>query len=461
MSRPVFLALASSLCVGATFLLFGAALGEFFILDDFVWLQCAHDTVNNEASHIFTRHINFFFRPVVHALFGLLYALAGPDPALFHGATLVLHGLAAALLGLLARELSGGATWRGLLASLTFVLIHPAYGEAMVWVSAASEPLVAIFSLLAALTWLRALSSENPRRGPWLYLAYLSALLALCSKESAVTLWPLLILMQLVLSRLGKLAAGITRSTLWLHLPFLVLLASYLIMQFVVQQQSPLVRSGMYSLHWKAGLLLFNCLTRLAIAGGGPLLVALLLLLAARFLGWQARPVTWRPLLITSMGLLGGVLLALLPYAWFKGEMVASRYFYQAALLVALAPALALAPISAVKGWRVGVAALLVLAAGCLDGVRGARQEMARYRLAATPVERFVKAAARIKLGGKELLIINSPLRGLHLRGAMYVFHPDHTIRVWGTHRNRIPPPWGKRRVMRWDPVSGHFRKIQ
>ena len=458
MPRPAFLLLAFLLCTSVAFSLFGAALGEFFILDDFVWLQCAHDIVNHNTAHIFTRDINFFFRPVVHALFSLLYGLGGPNPALFHGATLVLHGLAAALLSLFALELTSGSRWKGLLAGLLFVLLHPAYSETMVWVSAAAEPLVAIFALLAALAWLRTLARPRPWRGPWLYLALGAALLALGCKESAVVVWPLLVLLQLVLSRTGKLK---TPPPLWVHLPFLLLLGAYLLMQFDVQQASPLVRSGMYRPRLEAVQLLLNCVARLVSVGGLSVALALAALLVTPRLGWRVRSVRRGQVFVATLGLLGAILVALLPYAWFRSEMVASRYFYTATLIVSLAAPIILIPL--VETSRIRVAAILglLLATTGLYSHRAGQEELNRYSRVATPVERFVKAAARLELDGAHTLLINSPVRGLHLRGALYVFHPEHPEIVWGTHKNKVPASWKKKRAYRWDPVSGHFRRIQ
>lgn len=456
--RPVFLLQAFSICTSAAFLLFGAVLGEFFILDDFVWLQCAHDTVNGSLGHIFTRDINFFFRPVVHAMFGLLYGLGGPEPALLHSAALVLHGLAAALLSLLALELTGGSRSKGLFAGLTFVLLHPAYSETMVWVSAMAEPMLAIFALLAALAWLRALAQQQPWRGPWLYLAYGATLLALGCKESAVVLWPLLVLLQLVLTRTGKLKM---QPPVWVHLPFVLFLGAYLLMQFDVQQQSPLVRSGMYRPRLEAALLLINCVWRLVSVGGLSLMVALAALLVTPRLGGRVTVVAWRPVVFVSLGLLGAILIALLPYAWFKSDMVASRYFYTSTLIISLAVALLMAPVVETSRRRVAAMLGFLLLVTAADTHGAAREELLRYRRAALPVERFIKGAAQLELDGTPTLLINSPLRGLHLRGALYVFHPDHPGNVWGTHKNKVPASWKKKRAYRWDPVSGHFRLIQ
>jgi hypothetical protein len=458
MSRFAFFALTFFTCTGATFALFGTVLPEFFILDDFVWLQCAHDTVNHDLGHIFTRHINFFFRPVVHALFGALYGLAGPKAPLFHAAALILHGLTAALLGLLALELMGASRWKGLVAALTFVLLHAAYGEAMVWISALAEPLVTSFGLLALLAWLRVLDQRQPWRGPWLYLAYLAALFAMGCKESAVVIWPLLVVMQLVLTR-GS--GRFKQPSWWAHLPFLVLLVTYLLMQVVVQQQNPLVRSGLYSLRVEAVVLLFNCVMRLATIGAWPLGAALLALLGARAMGWQITPIPARPLLATILGLLAALVAALLPYVWFKGDMVATRYFYTATTIVSLAVAALLIPLKEPRLQRQGAVLALVLAAAVVNSLGAARMELRRYRQAATPVERFVQAVTRLTLGGEEALVINSPLRGLQLRGAFYVFHPTHPNNVWGTHKNKLPRSWKKKPAFRWDPVSGHFRQIQ
>ena len=90
----------------------------------------------------------------------------------------------------------GMGVWGALGYELTawaagFFAVYEGHQEAVMWISAASEPLMLMFGLLAILAWILFLQKGRPL----LYLASLAAFcLALVSKESAVIFAPLVAL---------------------------------------------------------------------------------------------------------------------------------------------------------------------------------------------------------------------------------------------------------------------------
>jgi hypothetical protein len=131
----------------------------------------------------------FRVRTTFWLLMNCLYQLFGMHAAAYYAAMILLHVVNTWLV-------YGMGVWRALGYELTawaagFFAIYEGHQEAVMWVSASSEPLMLMFGLLSLLAWLRFI--ENPR--PLLYLASLAAFcFALLSKESSVIFVPLFVL---------------------------------------------------------------------------------------------------------------------------------------------------------------------------------------------------------------------------------------------------------------------------
>ncbi len=130
-------------------------------------------------------------------------SLFGPGPAGFHRTNLLLHLAAAALVWLLGRRLTGSVTAATLAAAVWAV--HPVNVEAVCWVTARKDTLMAPLLLAAALVWLSA-----GGRARWIGTAVL-ALLAMLAKPAAVVA-PLLLLL-VSWWRVEGAAAGAMAST--------------------------------------------------------------------------------------------------------------------------------------------------------------------------------------------------------------------------------------------------------
>lgn len=148
----------------------------------------------------FTEGRGFLSRPVANLTFALNYAMGGFRPFPYHLTNLAIHVCAAlALFGTLRRTLSlptmmerfsGHIAMVSLLAAALWAL-HPLQTESVSYITQRYESLTGLFSLLTFYCVLR--STTSPSRVAWPLLASLSCLLALGSKEVAVSV-PLLVL---------------------------------------------------------------------------------------------------------------------------------------------------------------------------------------------------------------------------------------------------------------------------
>ncbi|MEN9937967.1 MAG: hypothetical protein RLZZ387_4546 [Chloroflexota bacterium] len=240
--------------------------GRPFAADDYQWLLNVRGLTWGEVtSRAFDAGAQtHFFRPIVWLLFWLQGRAFGLDPAPYHAVSLALHLLNTALLTLIAwrlwqvqrealgieRDSIGGDEQPGrasvplVACCLFFVALHPAPFEAVVWVSAQSELLAALFLLLALHLWLPpGLAEERPGLlvGRVL-LATLALGLALLAKESAVIGLGLLLLIGPP-TRHGPLALR-----LGLFAVPIALTAAYLALQADILARNEIIRGAGYGL---------------------------------------------------------------------------------------------------------------------------------------------------------------------------------------------------------------------
>ncbi|MFN2369663.1 MAG: tetratricopeptide repeat protein, partial [Candidatus Krumholzibacteriia bacterium] len=115
--------------------------------------------------------------------------LCGPAPGCFHRTNLVLHLVNALLVYALVLALTGGR-WRALAVAAVFAA-HPLNAEAVCWVTARKDLVLAAWSLAALLCWRRARASW---RGGWAWVALACALAAMAAKPQGVVLPAALVL---------------------------------------------------------------------------------------------------------------------------------------------------------------------------------------------------------------------------------------------------------------------------
>ena len=126
----------------------------------------------------------FMYRPLLLTTFALDYALWGQNATAFRVTNLLIHTAAAAAFGALFFVLLGTRVGASL-AALLF-LLHPIHSEAVNYISARSDALVALLFFLAAVGALR-------YRSRWVEGAYAAALLV---KSVAITLLPMLAMLR-------------------------------------------------------------------------------------------------------------------------------------------------------------------------------------------------------------------------------------------------------------------------
>ncbi|HEX6039819.1 tetratricopeptide repeat protein [Longimicrobium sp.] len=145
---------------------------------------------------------NEMYRPVTLLSFAVEWALFGDAPAVFHAVNVLLHALASALVAWLVLRLGAGRA-AALGAGVLFA-VHPVHVEAVANLVGRAEVLATLGVLAACHVYLGA-ARLDPRRVALIAVLYL---LALGSKESAVALPALLLVLDALRARSGKASAG-------------------------------------------------------------------------------------------------------------------------------------------------------------------------------------------------------------------------------------------------------------
>ena len=139
------------------------------------------------TTNLATMHGSNLYRPVSCSWLRVSKLAFDTNFSAWHAASILLHAICTALVFVFAKKVLRSA-------SLAFVAgalfaVHPVHVEAVSWISAMSDPVMAAFVLASAIMWLR--WAEGGGAGWWTG-AFLSGAAAILSKESAVLL-PLLL----------------------------------------------------------------------------------------------------------------------------------------------------------------------------------------------------------------------------------------------------------------------------
>jgi hypothetical protein len=151
-------------------------LGRGFVKDDFTWIRAARAAIAHPVTLIRQPDAGFY-RPVVTIAFAFDYVMHGWTPRGYGWTNLALVLSCAAALAVLAMTL--GVSARAALVAAVLWTINPhGINMAILWLSGRTATLLTLFSLLAAVAFLRR----------WYLLAAALIALALGSKEEAVVL---------------------------------------------------------------------------------------------------------------------------------------------------------------------------------------------------------------------------------------------------------------------------------
>ncbi len=186
----------------------------YFLSDDFNLLA---------GSSRWMTSVEEFFRPLPHLLIHIFYQCFGLHLLPYHLLSLFLHYFSALLVYLLLRKLIVNkffALAGGVLFASLFLI-----SEAVFWISAVTTLLVTVFYLLGLYLYLEYLGKSKKS---YLILALLSLVMALLSKENAVTFPVMVISFDLCCGKekafKEKIVAAIKRT--W---PFFLVTAIYLV----------------------------------------------------------------------------------------------------------------------------------------------------------------------------------------------------------------------------------------
>ncbi|MFZ0962164.1 MAG: tetratricopeptide repeat protein [Terriglobia bacterium] len=137
-------------------------------------------------AHLGARGATNYYRPISILGFLLCYKLFGLLPYGFHLASLLLNALIVCLLFGLTQRLFHDQRWA--FAAAAIFALHPIHTESVAWISGVTDPELALF-YLGAFWFFLASARPQGSRSEWAQLGMVgSFILALLSKEQAVTL---------------------------------------------------------------------------------------------------------------------------------------------------------------------------------------------------------------------------------------------------------------------------------
>lgn len=226
------------ICLLLIFLAACAAYGNTLCFD-YIWEDRNTYLESNPAQHLHNvprffitsaadgfsvSHTTPYYRPLFLLQLSLEYTLLGPKPLLNHAVNLIIHFANAATIFLLARRLNAAAGAGALVAGLLFA-VHPAITEGVSYLLGRGDLLCALFMANSVLAWLR---YRQDGRTVWLAAAMTLQSMALLTKEMAITLPVIFLLLELSRRNSRRLAL--------ILLP-LAVSGAYLVVRFSVLAQ--------------------------------------------------------------------------------------------------------------------------------------------------------------------------------------------------------------------------------
>lgn len=224
------------------------SIGVYFLSDDFIWLYQAEQAAPSSLLVNYIDADNFFYRPTTKAYFYFAYRIFGMDPAPYHLVQIVLHGINAALIFLLAQRIfvrTRFAGVKGLLAGVVagVFVVHPIHTEVVLWISAITEMIPAFCILLSM--WILA---RYPKA--WM-ITVLLYIVAMGSHEYAIVMPLILAVWQVYLASEKNFVATVRevgRQNSILYVVLGMVGVAYLILRYLAGS------------HWQGGDYSYNIL---------------------------------------------------------------------------------------------------------------------------------------------------------------------------------------------------------
>jgi tetratricopeptide (TPR) repeat protein len=224
---------------------YGNALHDRFVWDDVPLIQ-QDDRLRSFgrlgdifASDFFARSeeaVKYgYYRPLVTTSYLLDRSMHGLAPRAFHVTNLILHFACTVLVYAVGIRVLALPRIAALAGALLFA-VHPVHTESVTWISGRTDVLATCFVLGALLAHAAALlppagaspQASRRRRNALVALAALLLVLGLLSKELAIA-FPVLVL----IASLGRMPL---RRALYSTLPYLAVIAAYLVVRFAILQ---------------------------------------------------------------------------------------------------------------------------------------------------------------------------------------------------------------------------------
>lgn len=227
--------------VAIALILYAPRLSDYFVLDDFIWL-------NAVSSHGFgtliVREFTFPAGTLFEAPTPFWRRLFGLNPIGYHVVNVLLHGVFAALVGVLFLRLMGSLA--GAIALSVLVVVWPSYDYAVTWISQFSELMAVVFVLGALLTYHGFLTASHGSSAVLVALTTLWLTLGYLSKESAIIGFPLLILVTMATPESERRRS--MREIVMAFIPLVLVTAAYGTFTFVHEYLS--TEGDSYALGW-------------------------------------------------------------------------------------------------------------------------------------------------------------------------------------------------------------------
>ncbi|MFC1598834.1 hypothetical protein ACFL2U_02395, partial [Patescibacteria group bacterium] len=216
------------------FAVFAINLNDFFVSDDFDWLSLTQNS-DQPIWQYFTSNyygeqgVGGSYRPMFNLVFSLNNGLFGLNPLPYHLTNLIFHIGVCFLVYLLVLQLFADYKEKNKIAVLAavFFSILPNHAEAVVWIAAIGDPMASFFYLLGFYLYLL---YRQKKSFVCLLVSLLSFILALLTKEIAVTL-PLLILVWELYEAITKNKFSL-KNILFHHLGYWLILVLYFVIRY-------------------------------------------------------------------------------------------------------------------------------------------------------------------------------------------------------------------------------------
>lgn len=224
-----------------TLLVFFPSFFYHFVGDDYIAITKIATSTN--LKQVFQLDWAYYFRPISWSPFLLGYSLVGlplpPDPvwqsgqflAAYHFLNITLHLANVLLVYLIASFIFKSGLYSALCA-LIFA-VHPVNSEAICWLAAFGDIAFSFFCLLSLILFTKSYLDKKQATSRVYYLGSIFGfILALCSKEAAMSLPFLIILASLFLEQSKNTLQGHKRRLSWLG--YFIIAALYLIIRKLV-----------------------------------------------------------------------------------------------------------------------------------------------------------------------------------------------------------------------------------